>query len=830
MGSSTDASTDFIRGLSDRNRHILAALILFLIPLFLYTSTIIGDKQFLGHDTIMWRAGAESVIEHREATGEEPLWSTNMFSGMPAYVISYAKSVTSIDTILFQLGKGFYPAMRCWIMLMGAYLFFVLQGIRVFSSAMGAILIGFTTYIPIIIGAGHNTKFTAMVFIPWMFVGYWLMSRSDKKLLSLFVFAFTLILELRAGHPQVTYYFFYLLGIWWLFDTVQAYREERLPEWGKRTGWMVLAGILALTANLQPYWSIYEYSPYSIRGGSASTAGSDGLNLEYAFAWSQGWGELLTLIVPALYGGASGEGTYWGPKSVTSGPHYFSGAAIVLVILGILLYKRRHKYVFLTAGVLTMLFSLGYHFRLLNEVMFKYVPYFNKFRTPEMWLIVTVFCMAVLAVYGMEALLDAIESKLTDQQRKQALIAIGATVGLAIILAFGTRTLFSFEKPGEAQRIAQQAARQNNVSPDNPQLQRQVRQYINQRIKPERRDKASSDAKRFLLLTVLVGGVLIAAMYRKIPTGYVPMIILLLIAYDLVSVDKRYYPESSLVPDHIEREQAVQRQGRQVDRYVQDLVKQDQSYPWRVFPMASNPFNNAVPAYFYPSIGGYSGAKMSRYQEVIDNVLFAGNDLINGDLMNMLNVKYLIARQPLSDQYKPIQQSEGFTVFENTEVLPKAFFVDEIQTVESPAAALDAIQRTQNFDPSTTAIVERNDSFSLPLASDTAATVEITTYEPREIRIAYSRATDGYLVLSETYYPAGWTASVDGEPISIEAANYILRGMEVPAGDHEVVLRFNPTSHIWGSRIAWMGNIVVWLLGLAVLGQWWRERQQAPAA
>jgi hypothetical protein len=822
MGSSADASTDFIRGMSDRNRHILAGLILFLIPLFLYTATIIGDKQFMGHDTIMWRAGAESVIEARDHMDQEPLWSTNMFSGMPAYVISYVKSVPNLDTLLFDLGKSFYPAMRCWILLMGAYLFFVIQGIRSFTSAMGAILFGFTTYIPIIIGAGHNTKFTAMVFIPWMFLGYWMMSRSDKRWLSLFVFAFALIMELRAGHPQVTYYFFYLLGIWWLVDTVQAYREDRLTPWLQRTGWMAAAGVLALIANLQPYWSIYEYSPYSIRGGSASTAGSNGLNLEYAFAWSQGWGELLTLIMPALYGGASGEGTYWGPKSVTSGPHYFSGAAIILVILGILLYKRREKYIFLGTGILTMLFSLGYHFRLLNEVMFKYVPYFNKFRTPEMWLIVTVFCMAVLAVYGMDALLDALESQLSPQQRKQSLIAIAAVVGLAFILAFGTPALFSFEKPGEVQRIAQQAARQNNVSPDNSQLRRQVRNYINQRIKPDRKAKAESDAKRFLLLTVLVGAVLIAAMYRKIPAGYVPILILLIVAYDLVSVDQRYYAESSLVPDHITREQAVQRQGRQVDRYLQDLVGKDQSYSWRVFPMASNPFNNSVPAYFYPSIGGYSGAKLSRYQEVVDNLLFAGPELINEDVMNMLNVKYLIARQPLPEPYQPVQQAEGFTVFENPNVLPKAFFVDQVTAVDSPSEALRMLQQTDSFDPSQMAVAEREES--LQLTSDSTASVSVTEYGPREIRLNYSRNSEGYLVLSETYYPAGWHASIDGNTVPIEAANYILRGMKVPAGDHEVTLRFDPASHIWGSRVAWFGNIMVWLLGLGVVAMAWRER------
>jgi uncharacterized membrane protein YfhO len=216
---------------------------------------------------------------------------------------------------------------------------------------------------------------------------------------------------------------------------------------------------------------------------------------------------------------------------------------------------------------------------------------------------------------------------------------------------------------------------------------------------------------------------------------------------------------------------------------------------------------------------------MSRYQDVIDNVLFAGSEVINGELMNMLNVKYLIARQPLPEQFKPIHQQEDFTVFENQNVLPKAFFVDTVNAARSPSEALEAIQRTREFNPKTTAIAERAES--LRLTPDTTASVNITAYGPREIDIQYQRQTDGYLVLSEIYYPKGWTASIDGNDIPIEATNYILRGMKVPAGEHTLTLRFDPASHVWGSRIAWAGNFVVWLLGLLVIGQWWQGRNQS---
>ncbi|MDX1672851.1 MAG: hypothetical protein R3211_10955, partial [Balneolaceae bacterium] len=610
---------DFISRLSTNRQHIIAVLVLLVLPIILFDSTVIGGKRLMGHDTVQWRAGAESIIEYRQQTGEEALWATNMFSGMPAYVISYQEAVYHIDDLISQLFGAIFPAGQYWVLLIGVYLFFVLQGIRPLAAVLGAIFIGFTTYIPIILGAGHNSKFVAFAFIPWVLNGYWILSKTDKRLLGLFLFAFALTLEFRAGHPQVTYYFVYLMVIWWLFDTYQAYKWERFKDWSKVTGLLMVGLVLALAANLQPYWSIFEYTPYTIRGGSA-LAGDGGLSLEYAFRWSQGIGEMLTLIIPGIYGGSSSE-VYWGLKPGTSGPHYFGAVAFLLALIGLFAYRKKRAYVFLGTGVLTALFSLGFHFPLLNRFMFNYVPYFNKFRTPEMWLIVTVFCFSVLAVYGVNELIEQVK-KDRSNTFKTVWIPIGIAAVIGLLFTFSSHTLLSFENPEQRDRIEQQIARQNNLSPDNPQVQQTASQYINTRLKPQRREMAKEDSTRYLILVLIAGGLVVLFYKQKLSTGLFLIGLIALASYDMVSIGGRYTNEQAMVPGYIDPADYVERQKLPVDDYLVDHIISEDGYPYRVFPLDRNPFNNAVPAYFYPSIGGYTGAKLSYYQDMIDELLF----------------------------------------------------------------------------------------------------------------------------------------------------------------------------------------------------------------
>ncbi len=309
-----------------RRKHGICIGILFAAAIIFYAPYHLDGLSFIGHDVIQWRAGAESIIEARERFDEEPLWATNMFGGMPAYVISHARQFPHLDDIVLGALEFIYPVAEYWLMFLGAYVLFILLGFRPLSAVVGAIIIGFTTYIPIIVAAGHHTKFVAYAIIPWVMVGYTLITRHPRwRWLGVGVFLIALSLHLKQSHPQVTYYFFYLMLAWWLLDVVRAVRSGKGRFAAQSTGLLVAAGLVAVLAVIQPYWAMLEYSPHSIRG-SSDVETATGLDIDYAFVWSQGWGELLTLAIPDLYGGSD---AYWGPKPMTGGPHYFGAISLL---------------------------------------------------------------------------------------------------------------------------------------------------------------------------------------------------------------------------------------------------------------------------------------------------------------------------------------------------------------------------------------------------------------------------------------------------------------------------------------------------------------------
>lgn len=802
---------DFISLLSDKKKHGIALLILFILPLILYSAIFFGGKQFMGNDITQWRAGAQSVVEHIENFDEHPLWTSNMFSGMPSYVVHNPSPPPSIDTFIKWISGSAQPLLYFWVLLSGAYFFFVIQGVRPFSAALGSILIGFTTYLPIIIEAGHYNKFVAFAFIPWMFVGYYLLSRSHKKVLAFFTFALAVTLQLRANHPQITYYFLYLLGFWWIYDSWLAYKKDEVWDWMQRTGIAFGAGILAILCSIDIYWRLYEYAQYSTRGGSTlgSSTGGNGLSLEYAFSWSQGVGELLTLIIPGLYGGSSSE-AYWGPKSFTSGPHYLGAIAFILALIGLIHYRKKIKYVFFGVGSLTLVFSLGNNLSFFNELAFQYLPYFNKFRVPETWLIATVFCFSVLAVYGIEALIDIAQNQ--KKAMRDLYPVLGIAIGIGVVFTFGSNALLSFEKPGEFQQYAQQVAQQNNVSPNNAQVQQRVSNYINTEVKPDRKEMASSDSTRYLILALLASGLIVGLVKKKVSKGYFLIGLLLLTTYDMLSIDSRYVNEDQMTSDNFETEQVIQQQQQPADKYIIQNIESNEGYPYRVMPLMRNPFNNAIPSYFYPTVGGYTGAKLAHYQDLIDHLLMDNQTGINHSVLDMLNVKYVTAQQQLPfNGYTEVFNQNGQRVYRNDDVLPKAFFVDSVVTAAGPQEAVDLMKPSADFNPATTAIVETPNQ--IQFSSDTTAQVSVTGYKANDITLETSSEESKFLVLSEIFYPAGWEATIDGEPAEIYKTNFVLRGLQVPAGDHTIRMTFEPASDVWGGRLAWAGHIILWFAG-----------------
>lgn len=801
----SSVNPDFWSSLNRNKQHAILLAFLFVLPLFLFHASIIGGQQYMGHDVIQWRAGAESLFQHQEEFDETAHWASNMFSGMPATTISHPPQIANVDNTILRALRFIYPAAEMWILLGGAYLMFVLMGMKPLSAVFGAIIIGFSTYIPIIIGAGHNAKFLAYIYIPWIYSGYFLITRSQRnRWLVFFIFALALTLHMRAYHPQVTYFFLFPLLTLFFYDLTKAYKSDSLPPFFRQTGWLMGAAAVTILITVQLYWSTFEYSSFSMRGGS-ELAGTDGLDRDYAFAWSQGWGELLTLLIPGAYGGSE---LYWGPKTFTSGPHYAGALAFLFFVIGVLKSKHELKWVFLGPGIATLLFSLGEHFSLLNNFMFDYFPLFDKFRVPEMWLMITLFCFSVPAVLGLDWLTDQIA---IGKKLKTFYKPVGIAALIALVAIFVSFSLLSFEKQGERAAIAEQLASQNDVPIDDPRVSQAVSRVMQTQLIPQRESLATNDTTRFAIL-ILMGIALIWAMtVRKISISVGMMALSAILAYDLINIDQRYLSDQSLVDGAETREGVIERSERELDRFIQDEVRTDEGWPYRVLPFLDNPFNNAIPSYFYPSAGGYSGAKLSYYQDLIDEALFMETGGLNMSVLNMLNIRYLTLGGPtMLPGFDVAFESEAGVVMENLNVLPKAFFVDSVAVLPDQRQVLSRI--SDNFDAKE--VVYIAEDLNVTVSPDTTATVQITEYKANYISMDIFRSEPGFLVLSEIWYPPSWNATLNGEEIDIIRSNYVLRGFEIPAGEHTLELSLEPVWYESGKWLARTGTLLLFGSGL----------------
>lgn len=808
---------------STRNQHIIALALLFFIPLILFFPSTIGGKEMQRHDITQWRAGAESIIDYRETFDEEPLWSKNMFGGMPSFVISTARQVPHLDTLVKPLFSKWYPAFEYWVLLAGMYVFLVLMGFRPWIAITGSVIYGLTTYFPIIIMAGHTSKFFALALAPWMLVGYWLITRRERFWLGLLVFSIAVSLEFRAGHPQISYYFLFVLLFVWLFDLYKGLKDVQSKKWGLLTTVLLIGGLIGIAGNAEKLLPLQEYAQYSIRGGS-DISETSGLAQSYAFAWSQGIKESITLILPNAFGGASPD--YWGPKSVTSGPHYLGFLVLPLMILGLLRRKSNLPFAFLSVGVLALLFSWGENMLLINDLAFKLIPFFDKFRAPETWLVITSFSAAVLVAYGLDSLPEYKPENFHWTSIRTPLLVIAGV----FTFSFVVYSSLEYSNPRETTQIANQIAAQNQVNPSNPQVRSQANSFIQQRLVPQREELARDEFIRYGLLTFLLLAILYLYLSGKTSYTLVLLALFALQSYDLLQVGQRFIPDSGFTRLNPYDGAFLERQARPLDRYIQENIFDETGvYEHRVLPLLDNPFSNAIPSYFYPSIGGYSGAKLSLFQDVFmseNAALFDGPLGINLDLLALFNTKYITYGGPLNlPGVKLAYSSEQGNVYELENVFPKAFFVDSIRVVPDGPSAFEYLKNPARIDFSTTALVE--DSHGEALAqpqADSASSLSITHYTGAELEAQLQRSEAGFLVINEIYYPAGWKAFLNGEEVPIHRTNYFLRGIQIPPGEHTLTLDFRPDSFTKGIQLSWMALAIQILIGLWVGISWFRTK------
>ncbi len=816
---------------SSTARHGLCIGFLLLVTAAFFSPALFEGKGIHGTDVVSWRANAEVLLDYQERTGERALWAPNTFGGMPAYMITYKMVVPQLDTVINAARSVAWPASHFFVLLASMYLLVFYLTRNHLSGLLSAVAFGFTTYIPIILAVGHSTKFVALAFAPLVVLAFAYTLRNPSVLGGLF-FAAALALNLRAKHPQITYYVLMLLLAWWVVEVVWAWRNDDWAPIGKATGWLGLGTGLALLMVAHPYLAIYEYKQFSVRGAEAAAGGGGGGGMAWqkAMQWSQGPKELFTLVMAKAFGG--GGQTYWGPKTFTEGPHYIGG--VVVALAGLALWRVRSRLVWgLGAGVLaTILFSLGKYATWVNWPMFEYFPFFNSFRAPETWLSVSAFGLALLAGVGLDHVLrqrpERSRGRPAGDGGRPLLYAFGAVLGLVLLFRVAPDLFFEFEGPNERQRLERAIQQQRpDLSIESPQVQQFIQKRIQQQ-KQERRAAFTSSATRTLLA---VGAALFLLwLYRRetLPAWAAGGLVVLIVTIDLWGVDRQYLggDRFSQQPD---AEAQIQTFG--VDRFLKKKVDEAGSPGhFRVLPLqhpaGGSPMSNAMPSYHYQSAGGYHAAKLQRYQNFIDHVLQLGQGAPNETGLDLINARYVVARQQLPGTEVAYQGGQqGFMVLENPDAVPRGFFVGQTEVVEDPEATWERL-RSPSFAPDSVALLpEALDQPVTPLDSNSTPSARLDSYEPPEISWTVETDAPRLFVASEVYYPAGWNAYLDGEQVPIHRVDYLLRGVHVPAGEHTLTMRFEPSADRYGIWVAGLSTIGVYGGILLILGQAYRRRR-----
>lgn len=833
-------------------RHAICVGFLVLVAIGFAAPATFGGKRLAGDDTLRWRATASSLIDWAERSGEAPLWAPNVFAGMPAYLIDDPTGPPSIDAVPSTLrGLGLWPLAHLVVMLLGGYALTFFLTRTPLASVAGAVAFGLTTYFPIILVAGHNSKFIALAYAPWLLLAFGALIRrhSDSgwmwAALLTGLFAIAAAVNLRAGHVQITYYVVVIAAIWWVAEGIADWREGTLKDYGLSTLLLVIGSALALAMVAHPYLAQWEYKAFTIRSSGAG----GGLDWRYAMNWSQGVGETLTLLVAGAYGGASP--TYWGPKIFTSGPHYVGAVVIFLALLGVVGVARRSVVAFAIAAVLTIGFALGEHFALLNRPAFEVLPLFSSFRVPETWLAATALLLALLAAWGAYYLQRREATPEAEARKRRYALGVGGALGaLLLLLAVAGPSLLALEKPNEGEQIQaqlQQQAMQQGMDLRDPAVSQQIDRVVMQArmdVRAERTDLLVGDSWRSLLFLGLALALVMARLGGKIPSWAAIGGLALLITVDLWGVGRRYFNED--VDALRSRSDLVASLPKtDADRFIEERVMEAGGPgAFRVLPM--DPSQNAFSTAYYESVGGYHGAKLALIQDYFDRLLPDDSTVFNENAVDLLSARYTVLPGVLPGTTPLFQDpNSGMIVAENEDALPRAFLVRNAEVVDDDTAI--ARIRSGETDLRQTALLAEDlpAGFALPggrvptadsLTTDALAVpadsvarrlapgVSLVRYTPEEIVWIVEAEAPSLLVANEVYYPAGWTATVSDREAPILRADYLLRAVPVPQGRHIVTMEFAPQAHRRGRTIAWIATLFTYFGVIALASLLWYRR------
>ena len=784
----------------------MVAILVFAVISFAYFCPAVTEGRILSqHDSVAGIGAGQEGKEYLERTGERTRWTNSIFGGMPTYQMAPSYDSTDLLKGIENLYHLYLPTYvwYVFVMLLGFYILLRAFNFKVWLAGLGAIIWAFSSYFFIIIAAGHIWKFITLAYIPPTIAGMVLCYRG-KYWLGGLVTALFVALQISSNHVQMSYYFLFVMLFMAIAYGVQAYQQKTLASFGKSTGVLVVAGLIGVCINLSNLYHTYEYSKESMRGKSelvkenSANQTSSGLERDYITQWSYGIGETFSLLVPNVKGGASVPlaanekamekanpmygsiysqlGQYWGEQPGTSGPVYVGAFVVFLFVLGLFIVKGPMKWALLAATVLSILLSWGKNFMGFTDFFIDYVPMYNKFRAVSSILVIAEFTIPLLAMLALKEVVAT--PAIIKERKKDFLISFGLTGGLALLFAVLPKVFFpSYVSTMEMNAL--QGIPADQLVPLLANLE-EVRMSL-----------FTSDAWRSFFIVLLGAGLVWAYGMGKLKQIPLLAALAVLCLVDMWSVNKRYLYDEQFV------EKQVQTQGfRQTE--TDKMILEDEALDYRVLNLASNTFNENNTAYWHKSVGGYHAAKLRRYQEMIEEhisgemqglyqaVADAGGDMEQLDpsafpVLNMLNTRYFIF---------PLQGGQTLPLA-NPFALGNAWFVDEVDYVNNANEEIEAIH---GLNPTEKAIVEKKfESVVQSLPSDSAATIELVAYEPNYLKYEVSSDKGGTVVFSEIYYP-GWKSTIDGQEVAHGRANYILRAMNVPAGQHVVEFRFDPTS------------------------------------
>lgn len=849
----------------------LTAVIVFLVLAAIFTPPLFQGKKLATHDYSVYQSVSKEKTDFEEKHGRVVLWTNSMFGGMPTYVIATPKEKNIFNKIYhYMLFGGFIPFNYIFWYFLGFYILLQVFRLDPWLSVLGAVAFGMSSYLFIILAAGHFTKAVALGFMAPVFGGVYLAYTRRKPWAGMMLLAFFLSLQILSNHVQIVYYTFIIALIYAIFEFVNSIRQKYIVDFLKSTAILILGAFIAVAINAAFLITTNEYIPYSQRGPSElSTAKEDrssGLDRSYATAWSYGIDETITLLIPNAKGGSSSSAlgedsesykaverifgpqaakdvtknmpTYFGDQPFTSGPVYVGAFIIFLFVFALMLVKGRHKWWLLTATILAIMLAWGKNFMWFTDLFFDFFPYYNKFRVVAMTLVIAEFTIPLLAVLGIRELLK------TELPKEKLLnyfyIALGIT-GLISMIYIIAPSVGGFEGAAQSEyRLAEEFA--SYIPAEQAQLKADFQSSFVSAIHADRLAMVRKDATRSLFFIIFGAAFVYLLITKKIKPHIALAGMALVTIIDMAVISKRYLTEDNFVAArHFEKPFMPSN----ADNYILN----DKDNHHRVLNLSENTFNDGKTSMFHKSVGGYSAAKIRRYQELYDSIMwkefadirslintgfqngFDENQVqelldlrANTPVLNMLNTKYFIYHP----DFKPMTNSGRFG---NAWFVNQHIFVDnadqEINNmINSGKTGSEGLRM---LDLSSTAIISR--AYEKQLKSfmhtpDSNAKIELIEYAPDHLVYEFNSEKDQLTLFSEIFYPHGWKAIIDGEEYPHFRANYVLRAMIIPAGKHTVEFKFEPNSYQTGVIISYASSITLLLL---ILGRLFLEFRKIKA-